>query len=469
MYDFIVIGSGVAGYSAAFLAAQEGQKVLLIEKKSLGGTCLNLGCIPTKYHLEIVHRLRQVEKFRSSGLVDNLQYRLNLDSLRDHSQKLRSQLRNGLQNLMKKRSIEWCSGVARFKGPKSLLVRENSNQIEKEFLFRKALIATGSNNRGHLAAASTKKTERFFVNEEDAINLAIQETDILFIGAGVLGIELATIYSFLGYKVTIIEQNQRILSNFSRKAGEIILNKLRLWGIKVHLSTTINQIKEGSTNCLIEAITGEKKFEFRTERIVITSGRYPATAELELENAGIKSDSAGYIEVNDFLQTSNKNVFAAGDIINRTNKLAHLGSYQGKVVARNLKNKKTHGLETGLIIPRVCYSDPEISAIGDSLEEAKKKGIDAQQETFPWLANGKAHILNEERGEILIVWEKKEGRILGAEMIGNGSSELIGEIGVLIRQNMTIKEISKIIHPHPGLAESISQAAQKASHICTDI
>jgi len=427
MYDLTIIGSGWAGFNAALRARDLGLKVCLIEKAQIGGTCLNLGCIPTKALIQSAKVYALAKKSNTFGL-EGISSKINFLKVQERKQKLIEQLRQGMQFMLK--GIDFLNAEALILSNEE--VKAGGQIIKTKFI----LIATGSKP---VELAAFKFDSKKIISSNDILNLKEIPDSLLIIGGGVIGCEFASLFSCLGTQVTIIEKMPQLLPGEDQEVAKKIETLFKKRGIKVNTNT--------------DAATLNLKDYSLT---LVCVGRAPETKGLGLDNLGIKLDK-GRILVNEYLQTNIANVYAAGDCTAELC-LAHFAAYQGRIAAENLANPSNFKKADNQNIPNCIFTDPEIASVGLSEEKARDKGINIVVNKFDFLGSGMARILDETEGFIKIICNTKTEEILGASIIGPRATELIAVLTLAVSSRLKIPQIRSTVFAHPTLSESIREA-----------
>lgn len=427
MYDLTIIGAGWAGFNAALKAKDSGLKVCLIEKARIGGTCLNLGCIPTKTLIQSAKVFSLLKKSRTFG-IESTDLEVDFSKIQERKDKIILQLRSGMQSMLK--GIDFLNQEAVILSNNEL--KASDNIIKTKFI----LIATGSQpaELGGFKFDSTR-----IISSDDILNLKEIPGTLLIIGGGVIGSEFAALFSALGTRVTIAEKMPQLIPGEDREIAKKIETIFKKKGIKVNTDSDASALDL-------------KGYDL----ILVCVGRRPETAGLGIENAGIKLDR-GRIVVDEYLKTSIDNIYAAGDCTGKS-MLAHYAAYQGITAVNNIVNPDNPRKADNTIIPNCIFTDPEIASVGLKEVVAEKKGIGIKVSRFDFLASGAARILDETDGFIKIVSEQKTGEILGASIIGPRATELIGILTLAISSRLNISRIRNAIFAHPTLSESIGEA-----------
>ena len=455
-YDYVVIGAGPGGYVSAIRASQLGLKVALIEKyTNPGGTCLNVGCIPSKAMLdssELYHLSK--EKFSIHGI--DVEPKLNFQKLLERKNKVVSDMVNGVNYLLKKNKIDFIQATATFENENTILLIKEDKKNQK-IQFKNAFIATGS-----------KPVELPFLNFSNkiisstgALNLTKVPKTMTIIGGGVIGLELGSVYSRLGTEVTVVEFLDTIIPSMDREITKQLKRSLEKLGIKFLLSTKVIEGKETKTAVTLKVEDKKEKIsELKSEIVLVAVGRRPYTDALGLENIAVKTDDRGFISVNEKFQTSQSHIYAAGDVIGGQ-MLAHKAEEEGVFIAESILGQKPH-INYNLI-PGVVYTWPELASVGATEEELKKEGVEYNVGKFPFTASGRARAAEESEGMVKVLANKKTDEILGAHMLGARCADLIHEIIVAMEFKAAAEDIARICHAHPTFSEAIKEAALAAT------
>lgn len=459
----LVIGGGPGGYVAAIRAAQLGAKVTLVEENEVGGTCLNVGCVPTKcllYSAELLANIRE-----RGPLVGVEAERVKVDFARviEHKNEVTRQLTGGVARLLRENKVEVLKGRASFVSPKTVCVRGAGDLIEKT--ADRIIIATGSVNAVP-PVANVEKTPGC-IDSTGALTLEKIPESMVVIGGGVIGLEMSCAYARFGTKVTVVEMASRALPMMDGELTRQAVKYLKQMGISFYFDTAAHMVTECDKG--VRVLTKNEKNEelaFEAEKVLIAAGRRPNTEQLLLESAGIRNNH-GWIYVNDHMETSVPGVYAIGDCVFGKAQLAHAASAMGEVAAENAMGHTSVYDETSN--PTCVYLDPEFAGVGMTEEQAQKRNIDYKVGRFPMMANGKALILNGGQGMVKVVADKKYGEILGIHILGPRATELIAEGALAIRMEATLDELISTIHAHPTVSEVLREAAlaaeKRAIHI----
>lgn len=451
-YDLAVIGAGPAGYVAAIRASQLGKKVVCIEKdKSLGGTCLNVGCIPSKALLESSELYHHTKTDgQKQGLIFK-DLKPDFGAMQKRKDQVVKQLTTGVKGLFKKNKIEAINGLAKFIDSHTLLVDDDKNQTEVK--AKNILIATGSYPTQLSFAPVDQKR---ILDSTGALALNEIPKKLVVIGGGYIGLEMGSVFQRLGSEVVVLEMADRILPLMEKDLAKELHKWLKKDGMQFELGAKVEKVKALKNEVSVQfSDSQEKQQTITASHVLVAVGRKPLTDELELDKVGIQKNKQGFIEVNENYQTNVSHVYAVGDVIGGA-MLAHKGSEEGVAVAEILAGQK--GSVHYGAIPGVVYTSPEVASVGLTLDEAKQKFDQAHEYKFPFLANGRALAIGQAKGFVKIVADKKTDRILGAHVIGPHASDLIGELVLAIEFSASAEDIARTCHAHPTLSEAIKEA-----------
>ncbi|CAI3938465.1 dihydrolipoyl dehydrogenase [Commensalibacter communis] len=449
-YDLVVIGAGPGGYVAAIRAAQLGMKVACVEKrKTLGGTCLNVGCIPSKALLYASEQYEAAQKrFKSLGvLVKDVQ--LDLAAMQAHKDSVINANVSGIEFLLKKNKIIWLKGTATIPAPGQV-------SIDGEVVTtRSIVIATGSES---VSLPNVEIDEKQVVTSTGALSLEKVPDHMVVIGGGVIGVELGSVWHRLGAKVTIVEYFDRLLPGFDKEVSLNFAKILEKQGIQLKLAHKVEKLeKNGSeSQVIISNVAGDHTETLSADVVLVSVGRRPVTQGLGLENIGVVLDEKGRIKTNEQFQTSTPGIYAIGDVIAGP-MLAHKAEEEGVAVAEYLAGQKPH-IDYGLI-PGVVYTEPEIAMVGKTEETLKAESIEYTVGKFPFSANGRARAMNQTKGFVKILADKRTNKVLGVHLIGPNCSEMIAEAVLAMNFGASAEDIALTCHAHPTLTESIKEAA----------
>ena len=463
--DVVVIGSGTGGYVAAIRAAQLGLKTAVVERESsLGGTCLNWGCIPTKALLEHAHALKIAQDAADWGISfgkADVKPTIDMARVNARKNKIVTGLTKGVEFLFKKNSIEWVKGTGRISGKGKVDVTGGDGK--RTLTAREIIVATGSAARSVPGIEIDKK---HIITSDQAVGLTEVPKSIAIMGSGAVGVEFASIYRRFGSEVTLIELLPRIVPNEDEAVSAELSKAFRKRGITVKVSTKViaAKVKGGSVTIEMQDEAGKKE-SLTIEKLLVATGRGPVTDGLGAAEAGLKLDR-GYIVVDNLFRTNVPGISAIGDVITMGDRahqqLAHLASAEGVVLAERIAGHQVQPINYDHV-PGCTYCEPEIGSIGLTEAEAKKRGYDVRIGTFPFGVLGRAKVSGEIEGFVKIVAEKKHDELLGVHMIGSRATELVAEAAVALRLESTVEELIRTIHAHPTMSEAVGEAAH-ATH-----
>ena len=448
----IVIGGGIGGYVSAIRAAQLGAQVTLVEKGEIGGTCLNVGCIPTKVLLHTADIYQEVINGQDIGIQIDGQVKVDWSSLQKRKNQVVSHLTGGVSGLLAANGIEVINGVASFEDKKQIKVIKPDGDFIK-IKSDNFIIATGS--KAFIPPISGVELDDV-IDSTEALSLEKLPNEIVIVGAGVIGTEFATLFNSLGVKVTIIEMLPHILPPIDREVSTVVKDIMISKGIDILTSAKVTAIKKVENKLGVHISQGEKENIIKADKVLMSVGRHSVTKGLNLDAIGVKLDR-GAIYVDNTMRTNVDGIYAIGDVTAK-NMLAHVASEQGIVAAENIM-----GLNTIMkynAIPACVYIKPEIASVGMTEEEVKKQGIDYEKGIFPLINNGKSLISKEvENTFIKIITNKKYDEIIGVHIYGPSATDLITEGTLALRLEATLDEIISTVHAHPTVGEAMKEAA----------
>ncbi len=456
-YDVAVIGSGPGGYVAAIRAAQLGKKTAIIEKYSvLGGTCLNVGCIPSKALLDSSEHFHNAkENFKEHGIEIN-EPKVNLEQMIKRKQDVVDQTTGGIAFLMKKNKIDVYEGVGAFEDEHTIKITKKDG--EESIKAKNIIIATGSKPTELPFAKFDKKR---IISSTEALVLKEVPKHMIVIGGGVIGLELGSVYSRLGSEVTVVEYLDRIIPTMDGSLSKELMRSLKKQGLKFNVSHKVSEVKSDGKKVTVKAENKKgEEVTFEGDYCLVAIGRRAYTDGLGLDKIGIETDKAGRIEVNEKLQTKKSHIYAIGDVV-RGAMLAHKASEEGTLVAEIIAGEKPH-INYNLI-PGVVYTWPEVAAVGKTEEQLKEEGVEIKTGQFPFKALGRARASNDLDGMVKIIADKKTDEVLGMHMIGPRAADLIAEAVVAMEFRASAEDISRMSHAHPTFAEAIKEAALDAT------
>jgi dihydrolipoamide dehydrogenase len=462
-FDLIVLGGGPAGYTGAIRAAQLGLNTAIIDKREvLGGTCLNIGCIPSKAllssseHVHFAHR----QAARHGLKFENIT--VDLNQMMKRKQEVVRQLTQGLEFLMKKNKIARLLGFGQVVAPGKVVLRRNGHQEELE--AKHVILATGS-----VPAKLPNITidRQVVVTSDEALSFDKVPEDLLVIGAGAIGLELGSVWSRLGSSVTMVEFLPRIAATFDPDVTQTLQNALEADGLKFHLDTTVTAVTLQKNGARVEAIgKDEQKLEFTAEKILVAVGRKPFFDDAVAKDLGLKVTAGGRVATDSFYRTNVPGLYAIGDIIDGP-MLAHKGEDEGVACVERIAGKAGHVNYDA--IPNVVYTNPEVAGVGLTEELAKKNGIAVKAGKFPFVANGRALANDQSQGFAKILADPKTDKLLGAQIIGFGASELIPEAVTVLEFGGSAEDLGRTIHAHPTMSEAVKEAALAVHNLAFSI
>ena len=454
--EVAVIGAGPGGYVAAIRLAQLGKKVTLIDKNELGGICLQCGCIPSK---ALISAAGLFDKIKESSIMGINVEKASIDfkKLIEWKENIVSKLTKGIEFLCKQHNIEVIKGVASFESSNKLKIEGNDNVSAIE--FDKAIIAVGSKP----IELPSFKFGNGIISSTEALSLEKIPEKLVVIGGGYIGLELGIVYAKLGSKVSVVEMTDQLLPGFDNSMVAVLERNTEKMNIDVYLNSKASRFENGKV--IVES-KEKGDISLDADNVLVAVGRVPIAKELGLENTKVKLDEKGFIKVDKKLMSSDKNIYAIGDV-SEGPMLAHKASAQGKFIAEIIAGNKIKYEQ--LLVPSVIFTDPEIATVGMSENEASAKGIKVKSGRFPFSALGRAMTKNETEGFVKIIANEENEKVIGVEIIGSDASDLISEAALAIRLGATFENITSTIHPHPTLSESLMEAAEatmgKAVHI----
>ncbi|MCP5251792.1 MAG: dihydrolipoyl dehydrogenase [Burkholderiales bacterium] len=459
--DIVVIGAGPGGYTAAFRAADLGKQVILIERYStLGGVCLNVGCIPSKALLHAAKVITEAEDAERLGIVFG-KPAISLDKLKTWKESVVSKLTKGLTALAKQRNVKVLQGTAKFITPH--LMQVETGEHTQTVSFDHCIIAAGSSVA---RIPGLPYDDPRIIDSTGALKLEKIPKHMLVIGGGIIGLEMATVYSALGSNISIVEFMDQIIPGADEDLVRPLYRRIKNRYAAIYLKTRVTRV-EAKKSGLLVSFEGDNAPAPQTyDCILMATGRRPNGFTLGAESIGIQINEKGFIQVDQQLRTNIAHIFAIGDIIGNP-MLAHKAAYEGKLAAEIIAGHKA--VFDARTIPSVAYTDPEIAWMGMTEREARQKGIEYEKSSFPWAASGRAISMARDEGLTKLIVDKKTRRILGAGIVGVNAGELIAEATLALEMGVDMEDISLTIHPHPTLSETVLFAAEMAEGTITDL
>ena len=452
-FQAVVIGGGPGGYVCAIRLAQLGLKTACIDSRgTLGGTCLNIGCIPSKSLLNLSEKFHEAKNFSNLGIeVSNV--KLNLQKMMQNKEKAVSVLTKGVEFLFKKNKITYFKGVGSFKSTNKISILD-SKKVENIIETEKTIISTGSEP---LALPKVDFDEKTIVSSTGALSLKTVPKKMLVVGGGYIGLEMGSVWSRLGAEVHVVEFLDHITPGMDSEISKEFLKILQKQGIKFHLEVKVENIIKKTKGVVVTTSNKEgKKLDFDCDVVLIAVGRKPNTKNLNLEKIGINLDSKKRIKVDKKYQTNIKNIFAIGDVIEGP-MLAHKAEEEGISVAETIAGQAGHVNYD--VIPGVVYTTPEVATVGKTEEQLKENQIAYKVGKFSFMANSRAKAINEAEGFVKILADSKTDKVLGVHMIGPHAGEMIAEMSLAMEFGASSEDIARTCHAHPTFSEAIKEAA----------
>jgi len=452
-FDVTIIGGGPAGYVCAIRLSQLGLKTACIESRdTLGGTCLNVGCIPSKSLLDISESFYKAKNFKNIGIeVEGL--KLNLNKVMEKKDKAVNNLTKGVEFLFKKNKIKYIKGIGSLKTKNSISILDEKNK-ENIIESKNIILCTGSEP---VSLPGIKFDEEKILSSTGALALKKIPNKLVVVGGGYIGLEMGSVWSRLGSKVEVIEFLDHITPGMDKEISNEFMKILSKQGIKFSLKTKVDSIKKTNKGVIISTINSNgDKNNIECDAVLISVGRKPFTKKLNLEKIGIKIDQSGKIKVNNKFQTSVSNIYAVGDVIDGP-MLAHKAEEEGIAVAEIIAGQS--GSVNYDVIPGVIYTFPEVASVGKNEEQLKNTNISYKIGKFPFMANSRAKAIDQPEGFVKILADSKNDRVLGVHIIGSHAGEMIAEMAVAMEFGASSEDIARTCHAHPTFSEAIKEAA----------
>ena len=459
--EVLVLGGGPGGYTAAFRAADLGKQVVLVERYPvLGGVCLNVGCIPSKALLHAAQIIHEAEEMAEHG-VSFGKPSIDLDKIRGWKESVSQGLNQGLGKLAKQRKVTVIHGIGKFVSANSLTVENESGT--QTITFDNAIIAAGSQPT---KIPGFPHDDPRVWDSTDALSLQSVPENLLIVGGGIIGLEMATVYHALGSKISVVELMDQIIPGCDKDLVTPLQRKIKKQYDNLWLKTSVKAMEATDTGIRVTMEGKEAPESAVFDAVLVAVGRRPNGKLIDADKAGVTVGDRGFIPVDKQGRTNINNIFAIGDIVGNP-MLAHKATHEGKIAAETIAGHKA-GFDA-LTIPSVAYTDPEVAWMGLTENQAKEQGVEYEKATFPWAASGRSLALGRSEGLTKILTDKTTGRILGAGMTGPGAGELIAEAVLALEMGADATDISLSIHPHPTLSETFAFAAEMIEGTITDL
>ncbi|PTT48296.1 dihydrolipoyl dehydrogenase [Aeromonas sp. HMWF016] len=457
----VVLGAGPAGYSAAFRAADLGLDTIIVERYStLGGVCLNVGCIPSKALLHVAKVIEEAKALAEHGIVFG-EPKTDIDKIRLWKEKVINQLTGGLAGMAKMRKVQVVNGFGKFTGPNTLEV--TGDEGKTTVTFDNAIIAAGSRP---VKLPFIPHDDPRVWDSTDALELTTVPGKLLVIGGGIIGLEMGTVYSSLGSEIDVVEFADQLVPAADKDIVKIYTKRVaKKFNIMLETKVTAVEAREDGLYVSYEGKHAPAE-PVRYDNVLVAVGRVPNGKMLDAEKAGVAVNERGFIEVDKQLRTNVAHIHAIGDIVGQP-MLAHKGVHEGHVAAEVIAGKK-HYFDPK-VIPSIAYTEPEMAWVGLTEKEAKQQGLNFEVATFPWAASGRAIASDCSDGMTKLIFDKESGRVIGGAIVGTNGGELLGEIGLAIEMGADAEDIALTIHAHPTLHESVGLAAEVFEGSITDL
>lgn len=458
--DTVVVGAGPGGYSAAFRAADLGQSVILIDNgDTLGGVCLNVGCIPSKALLHIAKVMDEAEEVSAHG-VDYGTPSFNLDKVRDWKKSVVSRLTGGLKGLARKRKVTTIQGFGTFGGPNQFVV--STDEGKKTVSFQNAIIAVGSSP---VKLPFIPEDPRV-IDSTGALELEDIPKRLLVLGGGIIGMELGQVYQRFGSQVSVVEMMPQIIPGADKDVIAPLMKRASSRFKEIMLQTQVTAVEAAADGLIVTFKKGEETRRETYDKILVAVGRAPNGKKIAAETAGVAVDERGFIQVDRQMRTNIPHILAIGDVVGQP-MLAHKAVHEGHIAAEVIAGHKA--AFDAAVIPSVAYTDPEVAWVGLTENEAKEQGIIVKKAVFPWMASGRSLAMGRDDGLTKLLFDPKTKRILGAGIVGQNAGDLIAEVALAIELGADAEDIALTIHPHPTLSESVGLAAEVFEGTITDL
>jgi dihydrolipoamide dehydrogenase len=461
--DVLVLGAGPGGYTAAFRAADLGKKVVLVEKyATLGGVCLNVGCIPSKALLHVAKVINEADEMEKHGISFG-RPKLNIDKIRDYKAGVVKKLTQGLSGLAKQRKVQVVTGVGKFTSAYTLSVTDTDNNT-KTIQFTNAIIAAGSHS---FKVPGFPFDDPRIIDSTGALELEDIPKSLLIVGGGIIGLEMAEVYSTLGSQVTVVELGSSLIPGADRDLVKVLEARIKKRYSAIYTNTKCEKV-EAKKDGIYVTFNGESvpTAVHKFDKVLVAAGRRPNGQKINAEVAGVNVDERGFISVDKQCRTNVPHIFAIGDIVGQP-MLAHKATHEGRVAAENCAGLKSYF--DARVIPGIAYTDPEVAWVGVTEAEAKSQGLEIEVGKFPWAASGRALGNGRDDGFTKIITDKKTHKIIGAGIVGVNAGELLAETVLAIEMDCDIHDVALSVHAHPTLSESIAFACEIIDGSITDL
>lgn len=459
--EVLVLGAGPGGYTAAFRASDLGKKVILVERyPTLGGVCLNVGCIPSKALLHTAQIIHETAESASTGVKFGTP-EIDIDKVREHKSRVVKTLTMGLASMAKQRGVTVVQGTGRFTSDKSLAVA--TPEGEKSISFDNAIIAAGSQP---VKIPGFPHDDPRLIDSTGALELADVPKRLLIVGGGIIGLEMATVYHALGSAITVVELMDQLIPGCDADLVKPLHQRIKKWYENIYLKTKVTKIeaKEEGLQVFFEGEGAPESELF--DKVLVAVGRRPNGKLIGAENAGVTVDERGFIPVDNRQRTNVPHIYAIGDVVGNP-MLAHKATHEAKVAAEVIAGH--HSAFQALTIPSVAYTDPELSWMGLTETQAQAQGVEYEKAVFPWAASGRALGIGRREGLTKLIVDKDTKRILGAGMVGPNAGELIAEAVLALEMGADVEDIALTIHPHSTLSETFAFSAEMVEGSITDL
>ena len=452
-FQVVVIGGGPGGYVCAIRLAQLGLKTACIESRgSLGGTCLNVGCIPSKSLLNLSEEFHNAQSLSNKG-IEIGEVKLNLPKMMKNKDKAVTILTKGVEFLLKKNKVTYFKGIGSFKSKNDILIKDHENK-EKVIQTENTVIATGSVS---VSLPGVEIDEKIIVSSTGALKLEKVPKKLVVVGGGYIGLEMGSVWSRLGSEVHVIEYLDHITPGMDKEISNEFMKILKKQGINFHMQHKVEKIKKNNNNAVVSTISSEgTKKDFECDVVLISVGRKPNTEGLNLQKIGVELDEKMRVKTDKNFKTNKDNIYAIGDVISGP-MLAHKAEDEGIAAAENIAGQSGHvNYDT---IPGVIYTSPEVASIGKTEEQLKELNVKYKIGKFSFMANSRAKAIDDTDGFVKILADEKTDKVLGALLIGPHAGELIGEIGIAMEFGGSSEDIARTCHAHPTFSEAVKEAA----------